>query len=73
MRYKVTFTRYADRYYTQAECAVFFAEERRARGFIADLLDGFSRGMWGHDIDCDSINLTTVAESAVLSPRPTAP
>ena len=57
MRYKVSYTRYADRYYAKAECAHFFGEERRARDFIADLLDGFRRGMWGHDIDCDSIAL----------------
>lgn len=63
MRYKVSYTRYADRYYTKAECAHFFGEERRARDFIADLLDGFRRGMWGHDIDCDSIELVVVGGS----------
>ena len=60
MRYKVSYTRYADRHYTKAECAHFFGEERRARDFIADLLDGFRRGMWGHDIDCETITLSVV-------------
>ena len=57
MRYRVSYIRYADRQYTHAKCVHFYNEETQARGFIANLLDGFKRGALGHDIDCDSIAL----------------